>query len=348
MTQEQNSQDDLFEHYRIKVDRGQTSYRIDKFLCDRIERTSRTRIQNGIRAGAILVDGQQVKPNYKIKPGDEIIVVLPQDPTLGEQVVPEEMNLDIVYEDAYLLVLNKPAGMVVHPGIGHYSGTLVNGLAYYLNREDLPVLEGNLADRPGLVHRIDKETSGLLVAGKDEYTLSKLAKQFYDHSITREYVAIVWGVPSLAQGKIHTRIGRHPRHRLLMTTFPLDEDAGKEAITHYKLLEDLYYVSLVQCTLETGRTHQIRVHMDYLGCPVFSDARYGGDRIVKGTVFSKYKQFVKNCFDLCPRQALHARTLGFVHPATGKDMLFEAPLPDDMQQLLDKWRGYLQYRKDHV
>ena len=347
MAEDQQGQDDLFEHHRIIVDRGQSTVRIDKFLFDRIEKTSRNKIQNGIRAGAVLVDGKEVKPNYKIKPGDEIVVVLPHDPTLGEVVEPEEMDLNIIFEDDDILVLNKPPGLVVHPGIGNYTGTLVNGLAYYLHK-DLPVMEGNAPDRPGLVHRIDKDTSGLLVIGKHEYALSMLARQFYDHSIQREYVALVWGVPEPSKGTVHTNLGRNPRNRMQMSAFPLEEEEGKEAITHYEVLEDLYYVSLVKCRLETGRTHQIRVHMKHLGCPVFQDARYGGDRIIKGTIFSKYKQFVDNCFSLCQRQALHARTLGFVHPVSGENMFFEAPLPEDMASVLEKWRHYLQYRKENL
>lgn len=345
MSAEDQHQDELFEHYRIKVDKGQSTVRIDKFLFDRLEKTSRNKIQNGIRAGAVLVDGQQIKPNYKIKPGDEIVIVLPNDPSLGEQIEPEDIPLNIVFEDDDILVLNKPPGLVVHPGIGNYTGTLVNGLAYHFGGKDMPVMDGNLPDRPGLVHRIDKDTSGLLVVGKNEYSLSHLAKQFYQHTTRREYVAIVWGVPEPPSGTIQTKMGRHARFRMQMTAIPMDEE-GKEAITHYEVLEDLYYVSLVKCVLETGRTHQIRVHMKHIGSPVFNDSRYGGDAILKGTVFTKYKQFVDNCFKVMPRQALHARTLGFVHPRTGEEMFFDCGLPEDMAALLEKWRHYLKYRKE--
>jgi 23S rRNA pseudouridine1911/1915/1917 synthase len=244
-----------------------------------------------------------------------------------------------------VMVIHKPPGMVVHPGIGNYTGTLVNALAFHMQKQVLPVMAGNAQDRPGLVHRIDKDTSGLMVIAKNDFAMTHLAKQFFDHTIMREYNAIVWGAPDPPEGTIEGHLGRDPRFRQQMTVF-VEGESGKEATTHYETLEDLYYVSLVKCILETGRTHQIRVHMKHIGHPVFNDERYGGDRIVKGTVFTKYKQFVENCFTICPRQALHARTLGFEHPVTGEKMHFDSDLPDDMRNLLDKWRAYVSHRKE--
>ena len=340
MSREENSNEELYEHEIISVDPGQTPVRIDKFLFDRYGHLSRNKIQNAIRAEAITVNESPVKPNYKVRPGDSISLVFPGS-RAGEGVVPEEIPLDIIYEDDHVLVVNKEAGMVVHPGIGAHSGTLVNALAYYLS-VDLPVMPGNTEDRLGIVHRIDKDTSGLLVVAKNDFAMTHLAKQFFRHEIERQYLALVWGSPEPAEGTIEGNIGRHPRNRLQMTVFPEGEQ-GKSAVTHYQTLEDLYYVSLVECHLETGRTHQIRVHMQYIGHPIFNDERYGGDRIVKGTVFSKYRQFVENCFTMMPRHALHAHTLGFIHPETKKKMLFTQPLPEDFQSVLEKWRHYRQY-----
>jgi 23S rRNA pseudouridine1911/1915/1917 synthase len=333
--------DALYDHEVISVDPGQTPIRIDRFLFDRYGHISRNKIQNDIRAEAITVNDKGVKPNYKVRPRDEISLLFPTSQA-QDGIVPEDIPLDIKYEDADVLVLQKPAGMVVHPGVGVHSGTLVNALAYYLGAKDLPVMPGNSEDRLGLVHRIDKDTSGLLVVAKNEYAMTHLAKQFFRHEIDRKYIALVWGTPDPEEGTISGHIGRHARNRLQMTVYP-EGDQGKHAITHYKLLEDLYYVSLVECKLETGRTHQIRVHMQYIGHPVFNDERYGGNRILKGTVFTKYKQFVENCFALIPRHALHAHTLGFVHPTSGKHLLFEQEPPEDFMAALEKWRKYRQY-----
>jgi 23S rRNA pseudouridine1911/1915/1917 synthase len=348
MSKEENNSpepsDEWYEHFSVKVDPGQTPVRIDKFVFDKMEQTSRNRIQNAIKAGAILVNDKLVKSNYKVRPNDYIKVILPKPPEDQFEITPENIPLDIRYEDDDLLVVYKAPGMVVHPGVGNYSGTLVNALAYYFKQTDLPILEGNRLDRPGLVHRIDKNTSGLLVIAKTDFAMTHLASQFFDHSIEREYMALVWGNFDDAKGTIEGNIGRHPRERKKMCVFENGEE-GKHAVTHYELLEDLYYVSLVKCNLETGRTHQIRVHMSHIGHPIFNDDRYGGDRVVKGTVFSKYKQFVANCFDMLPRHALHARSLGFIHPRTKEFMKFEAEAPEDFQATLNKWRSYLQSRK---
>lgn len=338
------NQDDWYEHYRIEVDRGQEALRIDKFLMARLEKVSRNRVQNAIKAGAVLVNDKETRSNYKIRPSDLIRIVLPRDPDYSGEVIAEDIPLEVVYEDDDLMVINKPCGLVVHPGIGNYTGTLVNALAYYFRNRDLPLMPGNQLDRPGIVHRIDKETSGLLLIAKSEYAMNHLAKQFFKHSIERSYYAIVWGNFDEPGGTIDQFIGRHPTDRLKMHVFE-EAESGKNAVTHYKVLQDLYYVSLVECRLETGRTHQIRVHMSYLGHPVFNDNRYGGDRVVKGTIYSKYKKFVDNCFELCPRQALHARSLGFIHPATEKPMYFEADLPEDMASCLQKWEGYFSSRQ---
>ena len=325
----------------IKADPKQTPIRIDKFLMDRVEGNSRSRIQNAIKEGLVTVNSQFIKPNYKIQPGDEVKIVLPGSEYPSE-VIPENIPLDIRYEDDDVLIVFKPAGMVVHPGIGNFRGTLVNALTYHFKQ--MPMMPGNTL-QPGLVHRIDKDTSGLLVVAKNEKALYSLAQQFFKHTIHREYLALVWGSPDPPQATVTINIGRHPHNRTLVTTFP-EGDLGRHSITHYRVLEDLYYVSLVSCKLETGRTHQIRVHMQYLGHPIFSDSRYGGDQIVKGTVFSKYRQFVQNALQVCARQALHAKSIGFVHPATGEDMYFDSELPDDMSQVIDKWRSYVQTRKE--
>jgi len=336
---DQNDSSELFEHHRFIVDKGQGLLRIDKYLSYKIENISRTKIQAAAQAGSILVNEQSVKPNYKVKPEDVISVVLPHPPYEFE-IIPENIPLNIVYEDDDLIVVNKEAGLVVHPGHGNYTGTLVNALTYHLKDAEL-FRQGE--ERPGLVHRIDKNTSGLLVVAKTEFALSHLAKQFYDRTTKRLYQALVWGSPDEKEGVIVGNIGRNPKDRMKMHVFPEGED-GKPAITHYRVLEELGYVSLVECKLETGRTHQIRVHMAYLGHPVFNDDRYGGDKILKGTTFTKYKQFVENCFSLLPRQALHAKTLGFVHPRTKKDFYFETDLPEDMLTVLDKWRRYVASR----
>ena len=336
--------DDFQISHRILIDPKQDPLRIDKFLMDRMKNVSRNRLQNAIRAASVLVNDKAVKPNYKIRPHDEIVVVVPKLPEEHGSVKPEDIPINIMFEDEDVLIVNKEAGMVVHPGIGNYTGTLVNALAYHYGQHDLPVMKGNLGDRIGLVHRIDKNTTGLLVVAKTEFAMSHLAKQFFDHTIRRKYQAIVWGQPEPEEGTINVHIGRHPRNRVLQHAFP-DSLEGKEAITHYKLIEGLYYVSLLECELETGRTHQIRVHMKHVGHPLFSDDKYGGDRVVKGTVFSKYRQFVENCFKALPRQALHAKSLGFTHPRTGEEVYFESELPSDMAECLETWRKYVLDRK---
>jgi 23S rRNA pseudouridine1911/1915/1917 synthase len=330
--------DELFEHHRIVADPKQGLVRIDKFLMDRLSNVTRTKIQDGIHLGFVKVNDKAVKPNYRVHPNDVITVAFPEPPR-DTDVVPENIPLNIVFEDDHLLIVNKPAGMVVHPAYQNWSGTLVNALTWHF--QHLPEMPGN-DGRPGLVHRIDKDTSGLLVIAKDERTMTGLAKQFFDHSIERTYYAIVWGVPSPEEGTINVPIGRSLKDRRVTVAFP-EGDMGRHAITHYKLLHDLRYVSLVSCRLETGRTHQIRAHMKYLGHPLFNDAMYGGDQILKGTTFTKYKQFVDNCFKILPRQALHAKTLGFVHPITGETMRFDSQIPDDMQQLLEKWENYVKH-----
>jgi 23S rRNA pseudouridine1911/1915/1917 synthase len=329
-------QSELYEHYRYVVDPGQRLLRIDKYLSSRIENASRTRIQTAASAGNILVNEQVVKSNYRVKPLDLITIVMAYPPR-EQEIIPEDIPLNIVYEDDDVIVVNKEAGMVVHPGHGNYTGTLINALAYRL--KDLPLYQaGEL--RPGLVHRLDKDTSGILVVAKTEFSLNRLAKQFFDRTTSRKYLALVWGNLKEEQGTIIGNIGRDPRDRMKMTVFPEGEE-GKHAITHYKLIERFSYVNLVECTLETGRTHQIRAHFEYIGHPLFNDDRYGGDKIIKGTTFTRYKQFVQNCFKVCPRHALHAKSLGFTHPVTGKELFFESDLPADMQALNEKWRRYV-------
>ncbi|MDH5398261.1 MAG: RluA family pseudouridine synthase [Cyclobacteriaceae bacterium] len=327
---------DLYEHHRIEVDPGQKPLRLDRFLMDKLPNVSRTKIQEGIKEGFVKVDEERVKSNYKVRPGETVTVVLPEPPR-DEDLVPENIPLNIVYEDTDLLVVNKPAGMVVHPAYQNWSGTLVNALVYHFN--NLPEMEGN-AGRPGLVHRIDKDTSGLLVIAKTEKALNGLARQFFDHSIERTYYALVWGEPKAQKGTIDAHLGRSLKDRRVTDTFP-EGDFGRPAITHYEVIKELRYVSLVKCNLETGRTHQIRAHMKYIGHPIFNDATYGGDKILKGTPFSKYKTFVQNCFKIIPRQALHARSLGFVHPVKGEYMQFECELPDDFARVLEKWDNYV-------
>ncbi|HEY9009253.1 MAG TPA: RluA family pseudouridine synthase [Ohtaekwangia sp.] len=330
--------DELFEHHRIVADPKQSLLRIDKFLMDRLPNVTRTKIQTGIHDGFVRVNDKAIKPNYKIHPNDVITVSLPEPPR-DTDIIPENIPLNIVFEDEHLLVINKPAGMVVHPAYQNWNGTVVNALAYHF--QNLPQMQGN-EGRPGLVHRIDKDTSGLLVIAKDEISLSGLAKQFFDHSIERTYNALVWGVPEPAAGTIHVNVGRSLKDRRVTVAFP-NGDMGRHAITHYKMLRDFRYVSLIECKLETGRTHQIRAHMKYIGHPLFNDATYGGDQILKGTTFSKYKQFVENCFEAIPRQALHAKTLGFIHPVTKQFLQFDSALPQDFMDVLDKWENYVKY-----
>ena len=330
--------DELFEHHRVVADAGQTLIRIDKFLMDRLPNTTRTKIQEGVHNGFVRVNEKNIKPNYKVHPGDIITISLPQPPR-DTDITAENIPLNIVYEDDYLLVVNKPAGMVVHPAYQNWSGTLVNALTYHF--QNLPEMTGNVG-RPGLVHRIDKDTSGLLVIAKTEEAMTSLAKQFFDHTIERTYQAIVWGIPDPPQGTIDVFVGRSLKDRRITTAFPKG-DFGRNAITHYKLLADLRYVSLIECKLETGRTHQIRAHMKYIGHPLFNDETYGGHEIVKGTVFSKYKQFVENCFKIIPRQALHAKTLGFIHPGTKEFIQFDSELPKDFNEAIEKWEHYVKY-----
>jgi len=325
----------LYEHFRFVADKGQTLLRVDKFLVDRMMGATRNRIQLAAEAGCIRVNDKPVKSNYRVKPLDVVTLVLDR-PRRELEIIPENIPLDIVYEDNDLLVINKPAGLVVHPGHGNYTGTLVNALAYYLRND--PSYDPS-DPRLGLVHRIDKDTSGLLLVAKKPEAKANLGLQFFNKTTKRKYQALVWGIVRDDEGRIEGNIGRDPRDRMQMTVFP-EGDQGKTAVTHYSVLERLGYVTLVECRLETGRTHQIRVHMKYIGHTLFNDERYGGHDILKGTTFTRYKQFVQNCFSICPRQALHAKTLGFVHPTTGEEMFFEAALPPDMEQLIEKWRVY--------
>jgi 23S rRNA pseudouridine1911/1915/1917 synthase len=336
---EQDEQD-LYEHLRVVVDKGQSLLRIDKFLMHRVENASRNRIQNAIELNNVLVNDKPVKSSYKVKPQDVISVVLPHPPR-DTEVYPENIPIEIVYEDDDVLIVNKAAGMVVHPGYNNYTGTLVNALVYHF--QQLPTLPGN-DGRPGLVHRIDKDTSGLLLISKNERSMNWLAKQFFDHTISRKYIALVWG--DLEQdGTVSGYIGRSINDRRVMSIYD-DPEKGKWAVTHYRVLQRLGYVTLIECKLETGRTHQIRAHMKHIGHPLFSDAMYGGDKILKGTVFSKYRQFVENCFEIMPRQALHAQSLGFLHPTQKKVLNFEAPLPADFKGVLEKWRKYTSANTD--
>ncbi|MFG6685550.1 RluA family pseudouridine synthase [Mariniflexile sp. HNIBRBA6329] len=334
-----DDESDLYEHHAFDVEKGQKPLRIDKYLMNFVENATRNKIQAAAKNGSIFVNGTPVKSNYKVKPFDKIRVLFTHPPH-ENLLVGEDIPLDIVYEDDELLVVNKPAGMVVHPGHGNYSGTLINALIYRF--ENLP---NNSSERPGLVHRIDKDTSGLLVIAKTEQAMTHLSLQFAEKTSEREYVAIVWGNIDEEEGTVEGNIGRHPKNRLQNTVYLGDEaDKGKPAVTHYKVLERLGYVTLVSCKLETGRTHQIRVHMKHIGHTLFNDERYGGEKVLKGTTFTKYKQFVDNCFKVLPRQALHAKTLGFVHPKTGKFMSFDTPIPDDMVQCIEKWRTYSKHQ----
>lgn len=325
----------LFEHHRIVTDPKQGLMRLDKFLNAKIANSSRTKIQAGIENGFVTVNNKPTKANYQIKPGDEILVSLPTPPR-NDELVATDLNLDIVYEDDTLLVVNKAAGMVVHPAYGHWDDTLVNGILHHLNSK---LLLGSEPHRPGLVHRIDKDTSGLLLLAKEDVAMMKLARQFFDHTVERTYYALVWGHPEPENGTINARLARSPRDRRV-TEVTQNEEIGKHAVTHYQTLERFAFTTLVKCNLETGRTHQIRAHMKSLGHPIFADEMYGGRAVVKGPSFSKYKAFVENCFELCPRQALHAKSLGFQHPATGKWMQFDSELPKDMTEVIEKWRKY--------
>jgi 23S rRNA pseudouridine1911/1915/1917 synthase len=340
--QEDQNQDleneELYEHYKFVASVGQEPLRVDKFLMNFIENATRSKLQQAAKAGNVLVNELPVKSNHKVKPNDIVRIVLAYPPA-ENLLVAEDMPLDIIYEDAAVMVVNKPAGMVVHPGHGNYSGTLVNGLIHHI--ENLPT---NSNERPGLVHRIDKDTSGLLVVAKTEVAMANLSRQFFDRTTERLYYALVWGNVSEDEGRIEGNIGRSLKNRLQMAVFP-DGDFGKHAVTHYKVLERLTYVTLVQCKLETGRTHQIRVHLKHIGHTLFNDERYGGDDILKGTTFTKYKQFVHNCFKVLPRQALHAKTLGFTHPTTGEFMRFNSEVPEDITACLEKWRTYSENSK---
>ena len=331
----QDENANLYEHHHWIVDRGQTPMRIDKYLTHRIEGISRSKVQAAAGAGCILVNQCAVKSNYKVKPLDDISVVF-SHPKYETTIVPQDIPIQIVYEDDDLIVIDKEAGMVVHPGLGNYTGTLVNAISYHLL--DLPLFQSGEM-RPGLVHRIDKGTSGLLVVAKTEHALNHLARQFFERSIERKYIALVWGNLTEDTGVIVGNIGRNPKDRQQMWVFE-DGSDGKHAVTHYKVVERLGYVTLVECQLETGRTHQIRVHFRHKGHPLFNDSHYGGDQILRGTTFTKYKQFVNNCFEILPRQALHARSLAFDHPVSGKRMYFESELPQDMAEVIRKWRGY--------
>ena len=332
---------ELYEHFRVVVDKGQSQVRVDKYLFERLVNSSRNRIQKAADAGLIMANGKPVKSSYKVKPCD-VLTVMMDRPRYDNDIIPEDIPLDIVYEDNELMVVNKPAGLVVHPGCGNYHGTLVNAIAWHL--KDTPSYDPN-DPQVGLVHRIDKDTSGLLVVAKTPDAKTHLGLQFYNKTTRRKYNALVWGVVENNEGTIEGNIGRNPRDRMQMAVLS-DPAQGKHAVTHYRVLERLGYVTLVECVLETGRTHQIRVHMKHIGHTLFNDERYGGNEILKGTHFSKYKQFVNNCFETCPRQALHAMTLGFVHPRTGEEMFFTSPLPEDMTNLIDKWRNYISNREE--
>lgn len=339
---------EYFERHEIVADPKQSLIRLDKFLIDRLAHRSRNKVQNAIRSGSVKVDTRDVKPNYKVKPGNVISIVLPKALDEVFNIVPQNIPLDIVYEDDDVLVLNKPFGLAVHPGVGIPNGTLVNAVAWHLQEQlktrDLPLLPGNEPSRAGIVHRIDKDTTGLMVVAKNDFAMTHLAKQFFYHTIERKYQALVWGDPDRNDGTVRGNIGRNPNDRRLFMVFPEGEE-GKWAVTHWRVLERFYYCALVECQLETGRTHQIRVHMKFIGHTLFGDPRYGGNQILKGTLYSKYKQFVENNLALLPRQALHAKVLGFEHPRTGEHLRFESELPADMQQVIERWRAYTRARE---
>ena len=338
---DEDEEKQMFEHYRFDVDKGQSILRVDKYITNHMEKVSGHRIQLAIEAGYVRANAKVVKANYQVKPGDVVTIVMPYQRRATE-IRPENIPLDVKYEDDDLLVVNKPAGLVVHPGHGHFSGTLVNALAYHLNIDKGP--ENDDVRLGILVHRIDKNTSGLLLVAKNDESQLHLAKQFYDHTIERKYIAIVWGNVKEDEGTIVGNIGRDPNDRLRFKVFP-DAEMGKHAVTHYKVIERFGYVTLIECKLETGRTHQIRVHMNHIGHPLFNDDRYGGDRILKGTLYTKYTQFIDNCFELLPRHALHAKTLGFEHPTTKEHIFLENDTPADMQALIEKWRKYSMHRE---
>ena len=344
---EQSANDEWYEQKEFVADPKQSLIRVDKFLIDRLTNRSRSKVQNAIRAGSVKVDNLDVKPNYKVKPGNHVSIVLPKSQEEGSGIIPQDIPLDIHYEDEEILIINKPPKMAVHPGVGIPKGTLVNAVAWHLRgrNEDLPIKAGNEADRAGIVHRIDKDTTGLMVIAKKEFAMVHMANQFFNHTIERKYWALVWGDVQKDSGTVIGNIGRNPNDRKLFMVFPEGEE-GKHAVTHYRVLERFYYVTLIECQLETGRTHQIRVHMKSIGHTLFGDPRYGGNQILKGTLYSKYKQFAEKLLLLLPRQALHAKVLGFTHPRTGKQVYFESELPDDMQIVIDKWRVYVQSRKE--
>jgi 23S rRNA pseudouridine1911/1915/1917 synthase len=336
----------LFEHHNLKISKGQVSLRIDKFIMMQIANSTRTKVQHACEAGFVLVNGKPVKSNYKIKPLDEISIMLTVPPRSVE-VIPENIPIDIVFEDDYIVLVNKKPGMVVHPAYGNYTGTLVNALAYHF--ENLPKSRSKLnhdlyLERPGLVHRIDKNTSGILIIAKTELAMTRLSKDFYDRTMDRKYMAICWGDLKQDSGTITANVGRNLKNRKVMDTFPVDSEHGKHAVTHYKVLERFGFITLVECKLETGRTHQIRVHFKSIGHPLFNDNEYGGDQILKGLNTAKYRQFVQNCFDILPRQALHAKTLGITHPITGEKLFFNSEVPDDMVQVLEKWQRFTKER----
>ncbi|MEE4255427.1 MAG: RluA family pseudouridine synthase [Bacteroidales bacterium] len=334
-----DQEQDLFEHYRFVADPGQGPLRIDKFLMGRIQNASRNKIQQAAAAGSVLVNDRVVKQNYKVRPGDVITIVLTEPPR-DTEVIPEDIPVNIVYEDDQLMVINKEAGMVVHPAYANFTGTLVNALTFYLRQRS-----GDEEAQPYLVHRIDKDTSGIMLVAKTELAQTKLAKEFFDHTIDRKYTALVWGDMEEDEGTISGHLGRHKNNRKVMTVYP-DGETGKHAVTHWKVLKRFGYVTLIECRLETGRTHQIRAHLKYIKHPLFNDAAYGGDRILKGTTFTKYRQFIKNCFALLPRQALHARSLGLDHPITGEHLFFDSDLPGDMQAVIEKWEQYVVHQKE--
>lgn len=335
--------EELYERLTLDITKGQIPIRIDKFLMTRIEHATRNKIQQAIDNEMVLVNDKPVKSNYKVRPYDKIVLFTNRNPETND-ILPQNIPLNIAYEDDDLMLINKPAGMVVHPGSGNHDGTLLNAVAYHLQQQN-PDIEENSLPRFGMVHRIDKNTTGLLVLAKTPKSMTDLAKQFFNHTVHRRYIALVWGDFEEDEGTITGHVGRHLRFRKTFTVYP-DGDHGKDAITHYKVLERFNYVTLVECRLETGRTHQIRVHMQYIGHPLFNDDFYGGDKIVKGTVFTKYKQFVDNCFALCKRQALHAKELGFIHPTTRQPILFESDLPEDMLAVIEKWRKYSKDKND--
>lgn len=335
--EQSESGETLYERISLIVDKGQEPMRLDKFLTARIEHASRNKVQQAIETGRVLVNNKKVQANHKIKPGEEIVVFSDRE-VHSEEIIPEQMPLNIQYEDDEVMIINKPVGLVVHPASGNHTGTLINGVAWYLLQQNKD-LNATELPRFGLVHRIDKNTSGLMVLAKTGRAVASLAKQFFDHTVHRQYVALVWGDVKEDAGTIRAHVGRHKRFRKQFDAYP-EGDYGKEAVSHYKVLERFGYVTLVQCELETGRTHQIRVHMQHIGHPLFNDEIYGGDRIVKGTVFTKYRQFVENAFAICPRHALHAKTIGFIHPKTRQEVTFDSEIPDDMKNVIEKWRDY--------